>query len=165
MAACAGGEARRAFRRARAEMGSVNADLQESIAGVREAQAFNREDENIEQFERTNAANRDANVRAAAFTSATTTITVTARSGVAATIGDYIKSLTNAGGTISARRESIDSQQKSLDTRIRLTQERLEKREKDLYAQFARLEVALAKMQSQSSQLSAGLASLGAMTG
>lgn len=102
---------------------------------------------------------------AATFTSATTTITVTARSGVAATIGDYIKSLTNAGGTISARRESIDSQQKSLDTRIRLTQERLEKREKDLYAQFARLEVALAKMQSQSSQLSAGLASLGAMTG
>lgn len=64
------GEARRAFRRARAEMGSVNADLQESIAGVREAQAFNREEENIEQFERTNAANRDANVRAAAFTSA-----------------------------------------------------------------------------------------------
>jgi ATP-binding cassette subfamily B protein len=64
------GEARRAFRRARAQMGSVNADLQESIAGVREAQAFNREDENIENFERVNAANRDANVRAAAFTSA-----------------------------------------------------------------------------------------------
>jgi ATP-binding cassette subfamily B protein len=53
-------------------MGSVNADLQESIAGVREVQAFSREEESISQFERANAANRDANVRAAAFTSALT---------------------------------------------------------------------------------------------
>jgi ATP-binding cassette subfamily B protein len=63
-------QARKAFRRSRREMGSVNADLQESIAGVREVQAFNREDENIEQFRKVNAANRDANVRAASFTSA-----------------------------------------------------------------------------------------------
>lgn len=55
-------------------MGSVNADLQESIAGVREVQAFNREDENITNFRRTNAANRDANIRAAAFTSALTPV-------------------------------------------------------------------------------------------
>jgi ATP-binding cassette, subfamily B, multidrug efflux pump len=64
------GQARRAFRTSRREMGSVNAGLQESIAGVREVQAFNREDESIEQFRRANAANRDANVRAASFTSA-----------------------------------------------------------------------------------------------
>jgi ATP-binding cassette subfamily B multidrug efflux pump len=64
------GQARKAFRKSRQEMGSVNADLQESIAGVREVQAFNREDENIANFRRTNAANRDANVRAASFTSA-----------------------------------------------------------------------------------------------
>jgi ATP-binding cassette subfamily B protein len=64
------GQARRAFRRSRREMGSVNADLQESIAGVREVQAFNREDENIDNFRRVNAANRDANIRAATFTSA-----------------------------------------------------------------------------------------------
>ncbi len=64
------GQARQAFRRSRREMGSVNADLQESIAGVREVQAFNREDENIEHFRRVNAANRDANIRAASFTSA-----------------------------------------------------------------------------------------------
>ncbi len=63
-------QARKAFRRSRREMGSVNAGLQESIAGVREVQAFNREDESIEQFRRANAANRDANVRAASFTSA-----------------------------------------------------------------------------------------------
>ena len=63
-------QARKAFRRARQEIGSVNADLQESIAAVREVQAFSREDENIEQFRSQNAANRDANVRAQAFTSA-----------------------------------------------------------------------------------------------
>src|SRR5262249_21983981 len=68
------GQARRAFRRSRQEMGSVNADLQESIAGVREVQAFNREQENIENFRQTNAANRDANIRAAAFTSALTPV-------------------------------------------------------------------------------------------
>lgn len=68
------GQARKAFRKSRVEMGSVNADLQESIAGVREVQAFNREEENIDNFRRTNAANRDANMRAAAFTSALTPV-------------------------------------------------------------------------------------------
>jgi hypothetical protein len=55
---------------ARKEIGNVNAELQESIAAVREVQAFNRADENIEQFKEVNAANRDANVRAVAYTSA-----------------------------------------------------------------------------------------------
>lgn len=63
-------QARKAFRVAREEIGSVNAELQESIAAVREVQAFNRAEENIEQFKEVNAANRDANVRAVSFTSA-----------------------------------------------------------------------------------------------
>jgi ATP-binding cassette subfamily B protein len=63
-------QARKAFRVARQEIGSVNAELQESIAAVREVQAFNRAGENIEQFKEVNAANRDANVRAVAYTSA-----------------------------------------------------------------------------------------------
>ncbi len=63
-------QARKAFRKTRTEMGSVNASLQESISAVREAQAFNRAEENIENFRVTNASNRDANVRAVAFTSA-----------------------------------------------------------------------------------------------
>ncbi|MBI3359768.1 MAG: ABC transporter ATP-binding protein, partial [Chloroflexi bacterium] len=63
-------QARKAFRRTRQEMGSVNAELQESIAAVREVQAFNRAEENIENFRVTNAANRDANVRAVSFTAA-----------------------------------------------------------------------------------------------
>ena len=45
-------------------------ELQESIAAVREVQAFSRADENIENFKVVNAANRDANIRAVAFTSA-----------------------------------------------------------------------------------------------
>jgi ATP-binding cassette subfamily B protein len=63
-------QARKAFRTSRKEIGNVNAELQESIAAVREVQAFNRADENIEQFKEVNAANRDANVRAVSFTSA-----------------------------------------------------------------------------------------------
>jgi ATP-binding cassette subfamily B protein len=64
------GQARKAFRRARQQIGNVNADLQESISAVREVQAFSREEENIQQFRESNAANRDANIRAQAFTGA-----------------------------------------------------------------------------------------------
>jgi len=63
-------QARRAYREARKELGSVNADLQENISAVREVQAFSREQENIDQFEVSNASTRDANIRAQAFTSA-----------------------------------------------------------------------------------------------
>jgi ATP-binding cassette subfamily B protein len=63
-------QARKAFRLARQEIGSVNSDLQESIASVREVQAFSRESENIEQFRVSNAANRDANIKAQAYTTA-----------------------------------------------------------------------------------------------
>jgi len=63
-------QARKAFRQARQEIGSVNADLQESFSSVREVQAFSREDENIKQFRIGNAANRDANILAQAYTSA-----------------------------------------------------------------------------------------------
>ena len=64
------GQARKAFRRARQQIGNVNADLQESISAVREVQAFSREEENIQNFRESNAANRDANIRAQAYTGA-----------------------------------------------------------------------------------------------
>ena len=54
----------------RVEIGKVNADLQETISGVREVQAFGREEANIAEFREVNAANRDANIRAVSFTSA-----------------------------------------------------------------------------------------------
>jgi len=62
--------ARVAFRKTRKEMGNVNTELEESISGVREAQAFSREEANIESFRQSNAANRDANIRAVAYTAA-----------------------------------------------------------------------------------------------
>lgn len=62
--------ARKAFRTTRETVGDVTAELQEEIVGVREAQAFNRTEENIERFRRRNAANRTANVQAVAITSA-----------------------------------------------------------------------------------------------
>jgi ATP-binding cassette, subfamily B, multidrug efflux pump len=64
------GQARKAFRRTRVEIGKVNANLEESIAGVRDVQAFNREEVNIEAFRESNASNRDANVKAVSFTAA-----------------------------------------------------------------------------------------------
>ena len=62
--------ARKAFRTTRETVGDVTAELQEEITGVREAQAFNRTEENIARFRTRNAANRTANVQAVAITSA-----------------------------------------------------------------------------------------------
>ena len=62
--------ARRAFRTTRETVGDVTAGLQEEIVGVREAQAFNRTEANIERFRERNAANREANVQAVGITSA-----------------------------------------------------------------------------------------------
>lgn len=64
------GQARKAFRTTRKEIGNVNAELEEGISGVREVQAFSREDANIEAFQSANAANRDANIKAVSYTSA-----------------------------------------------------------------------------------------------
>src|SRR5215471_4583575 len=64
------GRARHAFRQVRRSVGSVNASLQENLSAVREAQAFNREDQNIESFSESNAASRDASIQAVAYTSA-----------------------------------------------------------------------------------------------
>ena len=62
--------ARAAFRTTRQTVGDVTADLQEEIVGVRQAQAFNRTDVNIQRFRARNAKNRDANVAAVGITSA-----------------------------------------------------------------------------------------------
>jgi ATP-binding cassette, subfamily B, multidrug efflux pump len=62
--------ARIAFRTTRETIGDISSNLQEDITSVREAQAFNRTDHNVERFQQVNAANRDANVRAGGITSA-----------------------------------------------------------------------------------------------
>ena len=63
-------QARKMFRKSRKSMGSVNSELQENISAVREVQAFNRAEENIEQFRVTSGDYRDANVGAVAFSAA-----------------------------------------------------------------------------------------------
>lgn len=55
---------RDAFRKVRAEIAKVNANLQESISGVRVTQSFGREEENLRQFDETNYGNFAANIRA-----------------------------------------------------------------------------------------------------
>ncbi|MDZ8187591.1 MAG: ABC transporter ATP-binding protein [Nostoc sp. ChiSLP02] len=62
--------ARTRFRVTRQTIGELSAKLEEDIGSVREAQAFNRVQLNIAEFEVLNAANRDANVQAVAITSA-----------------------------------------------------------------------------------------------
>lgn len=54
-----------AYRATRTTMARVNANLAESIAGVRVVQAFSREDENIGRFDEVNHDNLEANLWAA----------------------------------------------------------------------------------------------------
>jgi len=55
---------RQAFRRTRKTIGDVSAELQENIAGVREVQAFSRENATLAEFRAINERNRSANVTA-----------------------------------------------------------------------------------------------------
>lgn len=55
---------RRAYRETRQTIGDVSAELQENIAGVREVQAFAREQETMGEFRAVNERNRNAHVRA-----------------------------------------------------------------------------------------------------
>ncbi len=101
------GQARKAFRRTRVEIGNVNANLQESISGVREVQAFSREGANIESFRQSNAANRDANIRAVAYTSALApTLEALGYVAIAVVVG--------VGGILLLRGQSLGGQVVSL---------------------------------------------------
>lgn len=85
--------ARRAFRKTRETIGDVSANLQEDIAGVKVAQAFNRTDLNRARFAERNAANRDANVGATAVTMAlfpAMDVLSTIATGIVAGFGGYL---------------------------------------------------------------------------
>ena len=80
--------ARRAFRVTRQTIGGVSAELEENIAAVKVAQAFSREDANVEAFRQVSAANRDANVTAESITAAfSPTLDVLGTIGVAVVVG------------------------------------------------------------------------------
>jgi ATP-binding cassette subfamily B multidrug efflux pump len=84
---------RRAFRRTRESIGDVSSEIQEEIAGVKVAQAFNRTGVNQQRFEQRNAANRDANVNATAITSAFTPaidVLSTVATAIVAGYGGYL---------------------------------------------------------------------------
>ncbi len=59
----------RAYHEVRRKIATVNANLQESISGVRVVQSFTREDANLERFGATNADYMDANMQAARLNS------------------------------------------------------------------------------------------------
>lgn len=65
-----GGWARAKFRLTRTSIGDLSSRLEEDLSSVREAQAFNRIERNINDFRRLNAINRDANIQATAITAA-----------------------------------------------------------------------------------------------
>ncbi len=62
--------ARSRFRITRETIGDLSARIEEDVSSVKEAQAFNRVEYNIDTFEALNAANRDANVQAVVVTAA-----------------------------------------------------------------------------------------------
>lgn len=62
--------ARSRFRVTRETIGDLSARIEEDVSSVKEAQAFNRVEYNIDAFEALNAANRDANVQAVVVTAA-----------------------------------------------------------------------------------------------
>ena len=64
------GHARSAFMRTRRSISVVNAKLQENISGVRAIQSMNREKVNMEQFDKLNNANLQANLGATRLSSA-----------------------------------------------------------------------------------------------
>jgi ATP-binding cassette subfamily B multidrug efflux pump len=82
------GRARRAFRVTRKTIGGVSAELEENIAGVKVAQAFSREQANVDSFRQVSAANRDANVTAESITAAfAPTLDILATVGIAIVVG------------------------------------------------------------------------------
>jgi ATP-binding cassette subfamily B multidrug efflux pump len=60
----------RAYHKVRRRMADINANLQESISGMKIVQAFSREDVNADRFNHTNMRNFSANLEAAKFHSA-----------------------------------------------------------------------------------------------
>jgi len=64
------GRMQKAYHEVRRKAATVNANLQESISGVRVTQSFVREDRNAQRFDETNQDNMQANMQAAQLNSA-----------------------------------------------------------------------------------------------
>jgi ATP-binding cassette, subfamily B, multidrug efflux pump len=62
--------ARKKFRVTRQSIGELSTRIEEDLGSIREAQLFNRNELNINNFKKLNSANRDANIQAVAITAA-----------------------------------------------------------------------------------------------
>jgi len=85
--------ARSAFRKTRETIGRVSAELEEGLSGMREVQAFSREEESMARFAQASAADRDANVQAVSITSAfspTLDVLSTVATAIVAGYGAYL---------------------------------------------------------------------------
>lgn len=93
-------------------------------------------------------------------TGATSTVVVNHREGIVERIDNYLKGLLGSDGIFNARQDQVSRQLKAIDDQIARQEDRIAAREAMLQQRFAALEVALARFQSQSSQLTASLSSL-----
>jgi flagellar hook-associated protein 2 len=80
--------------------------------------------------------------------------------GVGVKLADFLTSLTSASGALASAHDSADAEVDYLNKSITDTQTRLDAKQQQLQTKFNALEVALAKLQSQSDSLSAQLAKL-----
>jgi ABC-type multidrug transport system fused ATPase/permease subunit len=81
--------ARRAFRARQETIGDVSSSLAEELAGIKVAQAFDRTGRNRTEFGVRNAANRDANITAAAVSSAFSPALATISASATALVAGY----------------------------------------------------------------------------
>jgi flagellar hook-associated protein 2 len=85
--------------------------------------------------------------------------------GVGVKIADYVGGLAGSAGVLANRQDSGKKQIEDVNKAIQRLEERLEDKERALYARFTALERALARFQNQSTALAAQLASLNTSRG
>jgi len=71
--------------------------------------------------------------------------------GIGAKVKDIIDNFVSASGTISSNKKSIDSEVRSLNDRIKYMEQAMERREKQLYDEFAKLQETMVQVSNQQS--------------
>lgn len=90
----------------------------------------------------------------------TDTVVVSAGDSIVSRLESYLDSLVGSDGTLTTRRESGEEQIDRLAKQIATKEDLLTEKEQRLVQRFTALEVALARLQSQSSQIASQIASL-----
>ncbi|MEZ4523599.1 MAG: flagellar filament capping protein FliD [Thermomicrobiales bacterium] len=92
-------------------------------------------------------------------TGTSSTVAVNYRQGIIEHVDSYLKGLLGSDGIFAAREDQVSSRLSAIDDQIARQEDRIADRETALQRQFSALEVTLARLQSQSSQLTASLSS------